>query len=56
MKLKDAIDIGKGCGLDTVEECVENIEIHAISLFSYDVITKELNELKNEYKAYKELK
>lgn len=48
MKLKEALEIGIDCGLKTVRECVRNIDIHALSLFSYSEINKELNELYTE--------
>lgn len=51
MKLEEAIKLGKDCGLETVEECIRNIELHAISLFKYEDINKELNELHNDWKA-----
>jgi len=52
MKLKDAIEFGKDCGLNTVEECVSNIEIHAMNLFRYTEINKELKELYDEYNTF----
>ena len=51
MKLNKAIEIGKTCGLETVEECMRNVEIHALSFFRYEDINKELNEMHNEWKA-----
>jgi hypothetical protein len=50
MKLKEAIELGHDCGLETVEECIRNVEIHATMLFKYEDINKELNELHNEWK------
>jgi len=41
VKLKDAIELGKECGLNSVEECVSNIEIHAMNLFPYKKINEE---------------
>lgn len=49
MKLVEAIDIGKACGLDSIEECVDNIVIHAGSFFAYSEMNKELDELISEY-------
>ena len=51
MRLNEAIEFGKECGLETVEECMRNVEIHAISLFKYEDINKELNEMHDEWKA-----
>ena len=44
MKLKDAIEIAKGCGLTTIGEAVFNIKIHAMSIFNYGEETKEIHE------------
>jgi hypothetical protein len=33
MKLTTAIDIGRDCGLDSPEEAVNNVIIHAMNLF-----------------------
>lgn len=52
MKLYDACDIGKACGLETVGEAVLNISMHAISIFAYDQLNDELNELYSEADAY----
>ena len=49
MKLKKALEIGIDCGLETVGECVLNIQMHAGSLFSYPDSGKELSELAIEY-------
>lgn len=48
MKLIDACRIARDCGLNTIGEAVFNIDLHAISIFSYEDITKELNELCQE--------
>lgn len=48
MKLKTALEIGVDCGLETVGESLYNIQIHSPSLFTYDEINKELNELVRE--------
>lgn len=45
MKLKKAINIGKACGLNTINECFLNIEIHAINFFAYTNVDNELVEL-----------
>ena len=49
MKLKTACEIGIDCGLKTLKEAVFNIDMHAISIFSYDRIAAELNELYKEF-------
>jgi len=48
MKLKDAIDVGQECGLETPAECVNNIILHAMNLFPYDDINIETKELVEE--------
>ena len=54
MKLTDCIEFGKDCDLETVEECVATVDIHAPSIFSYSEIEKELAELHKEYEEWKE--
>ena len=48
MKLFDCLDIASACGLITVNEAILEIERHATSLFTYDNMNKELQELYNE--------
>ena len=48
MKLKEALEIGIDCGLETARECIRNIQIHSLSLFSYSEIGKEIDELYTE--------
>lgn len=45
MKLREACNIGLDCGAETIGEAVMNIEIHAMNLFPYDEMVKEINEL-----------
>lgn len=45
MTLKEACDLGIACGLTTVNEAILNIEMHGISIFSYDRMRQELEEL-----------
>jgi len=51
MKLKECLDIGHACGLDTPEECIRNIELHSTQLFLWTEIEKELDELKADCAA-----
>ena len=53
MKLDEAIRIGEGVGLTTVEECVNNIRAFAMSIFPYSKINEELDELYKDYDNYK---
>ena len=53
MKLEEAIRIGKGVDLTTIEECVDAIHSHAPQLFPYSKINEELSELYEEYDNYK---
>lgn len=52
MKVKEACEIAKDCGLETIGEAILNIELHVLSLFSYDEIDKELRELYEDAKNY----
>ena len=45
MTLKEACDIGYACGLETVDEAVLNVEIHAPNIFPYDDAATEIYEL-----------
>jgi hypothetical protein len=45
MKYKEAKEIGDECGLYTNQEIIDNIIYHAMNLFVYDDIDKELMEL-----------
>lgn len=49
MKLQTAIEIAKNCGLETSGEAIFNIKLHAVNLFSYSDIQKELAELENTW-------
>ena len=53
MKLSEALNMGYGCGLEEVEECVDNIRGHALNLFLYPEIKAELTELYAEYELFK---
>ena len=48
MTLKICLEIGKECGLTTIEECFYNILIHSTSIFKYEDIQKELLELQKD--------
>lgn len=52
MKIIDACMMGSDCGLTTVEEAVRNVEIHATSLFTFNMMEEELIELHEDYKNY----
>lgn len=45
MKLKQALEIGLDCGLETIGEAILNINNHSGNLFSYENINKEIDEL-----------
>lgn len=49
MKLQTAIEIAKNCGLETAGEAIFNIKPHAVNLFSYSDIQKEIEELENAW-------
>ena len=52
MELITCLDLAESCDLDTVGESIYNVRIHAINIFDYDSISKELNELDEEYARY----
>ncbi len=49
MKIQTALEVAKDCGLETVGEAIFNIKLHAVNLFSYSDIQKELAELENTW-------
>lgn len=51
MLVREALEIGLECGLETVGEAVLNIQIHAASLFGYSDIPNEVGELLKDEKA-----
>lgn len=52
MNLIAAVTLGRFCGLNTVEECISNIERHSISLFIYTEMQEELEELHEDYDLF----
>lgn len=48
MRLKECMEIGKACGLYSIEECYDNIILHRLSLFEYDDISKEIEGLQKD--------
>lgn len=48
MKLKECMEIGKECGLYSIEECYDNIVLHNLCLFKCDDILKEIEELQKD--------
>ncbi len=53
MTLQECLELGKECGLTTLDECVRNVEIHSTSLFKYDTLTEELTELYEDIEEQK---
>lgn len=49
MTLYDACDIGYAMGMDTIGECLSNIQFHATNIYNYDDIPIELDELFKEF-------
>lgn len=45
MTIKEACEIAKECGLETIGEAIYNIELHACNIFAYGEISEELEEL-----------
>ena len=54
MTLKEACNIGYACGLETVDEAILNVEIHAPNIFPYDDAATEIYELTQEAKPYRD--
>jgi len=52
VKLRDAVLMGRFCGLETVEECILNIEMHYWDCIPYKELPKEASELNQEYADY----
>ena len=48
MKLETCLQIGHDCGLTTWEECYDNIDRHAMNIFVYSEINKEMLELQKD--------
>lgn len=48
MKLKECMELGKECGLYSIEECYDNIILHRQSLFEHNDILKEIEELQKD--------
>lgn len=48
MTLKDCLEIGVECGLQTVSEAILNIGLHATSVFSYCNLDSQLRQLYRE--------
>lgn len=48
MKLQQALEIARSCGLETVGEAILNIKMHSPSLFAYSELDAELAELDAE--------
>lgn len=48
MKIKNCLELGKECGLRTVGQCIDNVEVHSINLFILTEIQKEIDELYHE--------
>ena len=51
MKLKAALELGMACELTSLEEAIRNVEIHHLSLFSYEEMTEEFEELYKDWNA-----
>lgn len=48
MKLKECIELARECGMFTLGEAYDNVAIHATSLFVWDNIEEEMQELRKE--------
>ena len=48
MKLKKCLEIGKGCGLKFLGECYNNVYFYFGSVFRFEDMEKEFEELRKE--------
>lgn len=48
MRIKECMEIGKACGLYSIEECYDNIILHRLHLFEYNDTSKEIEELQKD--------
>jgi hypothetical protein len=48
MKLRECIELGVVCGLDTMDEALYNVELHAVQMRELSMVDHELNELYQE--------
>ncbi len=53
MKLEDALSVGKECGCSTVEQTLFLINHNALSIFNYDEMVEELQEMYDDWKSVK---
>jgi hypothetical protein len=54
MKLTQALQIAKDCGLETIGEAIYNIAIHAGNIFNYGEEITEYEELCKDFKVYQQ--
>ena len=54
MNLIDAVEIAKGCGLETIGEAIYNIRLHSGNIFNYGEEVSEYKELCANFKEYSE--
>ena len=52
MRLRNVVTTGRFCGLETIEECVLNFELHMIQLFPHSQAEEECKELAKDIKAW----
>ena len=52
MKLVEAIDLAKTCGLRTYREAYYNVYHHAMNIFIYSEINTEMKELMEDLKPH----
>lgn len=51
MRLEECLELGRKCGLEDLDSCLFNVELHAIQIFEYDKIKDELSELYSDIRA-----
>ena len=53
MKLVKALELAEECGLHTVFEAIYNVYLHASQLFAFGEMSKEYDELMDEWTNFK---
>ena len=52
MKVKEACEIAEACGLETIGAAIWNVDHFAMSIFPYNKMNEELDELYEDAKNY----
>ena len=53
MHIFEALELGKECGLTRVREAIENVILHSPSLFTYEKVKPEVEQMLHEWETVK---